>query len=87
MVDVWEAAPEAFGLAAIQASVVEARAHVLLMTELVALEALLVSHGSLLSVARRPFRGFLLRVRFGFWRWLRQLFDCCYEGSGCRFRC
>ena len=65
VVDDWEAAPEAFGLAATQASVVEARAHVLLMTELVVLAELLVSDGNLLSVARRPFRGFLLREHFG----------------------
>ena len=65
MVGDWEAAPETVGWAVIQASIVEARAHVLLMTELVVLAELLVSDGNLLSVARRPFRGFLLRERFG----------------------
>ena len=67
MVGGWEAALETFGMAAIQASVVEARAHVLLMIELVVLAVLLASDGSLLSVACRPSRGFLLRVRFGSW--------------------
>ena len=65
MVGDWEAAPETVGWAMIQASIVEAKARALLMTELVVLAALLASDDSLLSVARRPFRGFLLRVRLG----------------------
>ena len=71
-------------LKVVRASVAEAWARVLLMIEQVAFAVRLVSDG---AWSRRPFRGYLLRGRSGFWRWLRRLFGCCCEGSGCRFRC
>jgi hypothetical protein len=57
--------------------------------------ARLVSSGSLGNddglgsgaCSREPFRVRLRRGRLRFWRWLRRLFGCCCEGSGCRFRC
>lgn len=79
------------GLEAGRALVVEAWARVLLTTGLVAsVVVCLGNDGGLASDdswSRRPFRDCLLQGRFGFWRWLRRLFGCCCEGSGCRFRC
>jgi hypothetical protein len=88
-----EADLEEAGLAPIVAAL--ARVRLAVSALVIGVAARLASSGSLGSddglasgaCSREPFRARLLRGRLRFWRWLRRLFGCCCEGSGCRFRC